>query len=80
MFIKILRLLSETHFYQNQPQMDTGIDANQFSETTNNEIIILSKLYSARRNDILKIGRELIRILIQVAKSDIEIINTILEE
>lgn len=79
-FIKILRLLSETHFYQNQPQMDTGIDANQFSETTNNEIIILSKLYSARRNDILKIGRELIRILIQVAKSDIEIINTILED
>ena len=56
-FIKILRLLSETHFYQNQPQMDTGIDANQFSETTNNEIIILSKLYSARRNDILKIER-----------------------
>ena len=79
-FIKILRLLSETHFFQNNANNNTGSQKELFKEITNEQVIILSKLYSVKKNDILKIGRELIRILIQIAKCDIEIINTISED
>ena len=103
LFIKILRLLSETHVYQNNNdlisennninQKNSAIITNivetyqkiNFSEKTKKliseicdmQIDILTKLYTEKKQEIFSIGRELIRHIISIGKSNIEIINTI---
>jgi flagellar biosynthesis regulator FlaF len=41
------------------------------------QIDILTKLYTEKKQEIFSIGRELIRHIISIGKSNIEIINTI---
>ena len=38
---------------------------------------ILTKLYTEKKQEIFSIGRELIRLIISIGKSNIELINTI---
>ena len=112
-FIKILRLLSETHMYHqiyrhnnfNELNEDNNNEqhpisrevlkdiSNEYkklafnenikqliSEIIDNESYILTELYKKAKNNIYKIGRELIRLLVQMGKSNIEIINTIIKD
>ena len=102
-FIKILRLLIETHIYHNiyksndnDNSMDNINNSNindianiyekiGFSDQTKKfigeiydiQIDILTKLYTEKKEKILEVGIELIRLLISLGKSNIEIINTI---
>src|ERR1700685_4665585 len=75
-FIKILRLICEHHFLTNQSYPDHAI----FCEILNDELHILSKLWSLKRDDILKIGKELVRLIIPLAKANIPEINSIMED
>ena len=102
-FIKILRLLTETHVFQNNNNLNldenslnsknSAIFANiveiyqkiNFSEKIKKlisvvydmQINILTKIYTEKKQEIFSIGRELIRHIISIGKSNIEIINTI---
>ena len=101
-FIKILRLLTETHIYQNKYNLTSNENINEknsaiitnivetyqkinFSEKTKKliseiyetQIYILTKIYTEKKQEIFSIGRELIRNLISIWNSNIEIINTI---
>ena len=86
-FIKILRLLVETHFYITKKNMEnykklniTKEEIKVYEEMYQLQIDIITKLFNLSRDKVYKIGKELIRILIQLAKSEIEIINQILED
>ena len=105
-FIKILRLLCETHIYHpiykmnnsdnlseayityNNNTMNLIANAHQkvgFNDSTKKliaeiydiQIYILTKLYQEKKEKIFQVGRDLIRLLISVGKSNIEIIKTI---
>ena len=102
-FIKILRLLIESHVYQNNNdlisdnnninQKNSAIITNiietyqkinfsaktkkLISEIYDMQIDILTKLYTEKKKEIFSIGRELIRHIISIGKSNIELINTI---
>ena len=104
-FIKILRLLNETHIYHHIYKMNNGDNSNENNSINNtniNEIVnsyqkmglsdstkkfigelydiqiyILTKLYQEKKEKIFEVGRELIRILISMGNSNIEIIKTI---
>ena len=102
-FIKILRILIETHVYVNNNnlisennninQKNSAIITNiietyqkiNFSEKTKKlisevydmQIDILTKIYTEKKQEIFSIGRELIRLMISIGKSNIELINTI---
>ena len=103
-FIKIFRLLTETHIYH-QNLNNSGNNFNEktnaiitniintyqkinFSEKTkkliseiyDTQILILTKIYTERKKNVLSIGRELIRHLISLSNSNIEIINIIKED
>ena len=103
-FIKIFRLLTETHIYH----QNLNNSGNNFNEKTNTiitniintyqkinfnektkkliseiydtQILILTKIYTERKKNVLSIGRELIRHLISMSNSNIEIINIIKED
>ena len=101
-FIKILRLLTETHIYKNKYNLSSDVNLNEkasaiitniistyqklnlsenikhlISEIYDTQILILTKIYKEKKQDVLSIGRELIRHLIPISKSNIEIIDTI---
>ena len=102
-FIKILRLLIETHIYHHVYKLNNYDSSNElnnnntYSEITNTyqkigfndktkkliseiydaQIFILTKIYQEKKNKVYEIGRELIRLLISIGRSNIEIINTI---
>ena len=101
-FIKILRLLTETHIYQNKYNLTSNENINEknsaiitnivetyqkinfsekikklISEIYETQIYILTKIYTEKKQEIFSIGRELIRNLISIWNSNIEIINTI---
>ena len=102
-FIKVLRLLTESHVYQNNNnlisdnnnlnQKNSAIITNivetyqkinfsekikkLISEIYDMQIDILTKIYTEKKKEIFSIGRELIRHIISIGKSNIEIINTI---
>ncbi len=83
-FIKILRLLSENHFFYTNPKKKDYFKSNDelqyYQNIYENEIYILERLYSLSSENVFAIGRELIRILIQLGKSNIEIVNKIIED
>ena len=101
-FIKILRLLTETHIYQHKYNISSDDNLNEktneiianiintyqkinfnekikklISDIYDTQILILTKIYKEKKQDVLSIGRELIRHIISISKSNIEIINTI---
>ena len=104
-FIKILRLLNETHIYHHIYKLNNGNNLNENNNLNNTnineiansyqklgltdstkkfigelydiQIYILSKLYLEKKEKIFEVGRELIRILIPMGNSNIEIIKTI---
>jgi len=85
-FIKILRLTAENHFFIDT-QVLSGFDSpsNQafiklFKVIVADEVYILSKLWSTKREEIIGIGKELIRNLISVSKANIPEINAIIED
>ena len=102
MFIKILRLLTETQVYHNiyktnNSDNSTDLSNSNISDIANtyekigfsdrtkkligeiydSQIYILTKLYSEKKEKVLETGKELIRLLISLGKSNIEIINTV---
>ena len=104
-FIKIIRLLTETHIYHNLYNLTSNENINEknseiintiisayqkinFSEKNKKliaeiydiEIYILTKIYEEKKQNVYDIGRELIRHLISIGNSNIEIINTIIED
>ena len=83
-FIKILRLLSENHFFYTNSKKKDYIKSNDelqyYQNIYENEIYILERLYSLSSENVFAIGRELIRILIQLGKSNIDIVNKIIED
>ena len=105
-FIKILRLLCETHIYHPVYKLNNSDNLTEENITYNNntmnviantyqkigfndstkkligeiydiQIYILTKLYQEKKEKIFQVGRDLIRLLISVGKSNIEIIKTI---
>ena len=103
-FIKILRLLSETHIYHHIYKLSNDDNPNDlhnladnlnqiadtyqkigFNEKTKKvigeiydlQIYILTKIYKEKKDNIFDIGRELIRHLIPLGNSNIEIIKII---
>jgi len=103
-FIKILRLLTETHIYHHVYKLNNYDNLNEsnnnnshindiansyqkigfndqtkkfISEIYDIQIYILTKIYQEKKHKIFEIGRELIRLLIPVGRSNIDIINTI---
>ena len=106
-FIKILRLLSETHIYHHIYKLGNNDDPNNLNNNASNllqiadtyqkigfneqtkktigeiydiQIDILTKIYKERKEKIFNIGRELIRHLIPLGNSNIEIIKTIFND
>ena len=104
-FIKILRLLTETHVYHQKFNLVSNENSNDKSSTVisnivdtyqkinfsenikklineiyNLQISILTKIYQEKKDNVLSSGRELIRHLISIGKSNIEIINTIIND
>ena len=106
-FIKILRLLSETHIYHHIYKLSNGDSSNDLNNLANNlnqivdayqkiglnektkktigeiydlQIYILTKIYKEKKDDIFGIGRELIRHLIPLGNSNIEIIKIIFND
>ena len=101
-FIKILRLLTESHVYQLNYNLSSDENNNDktsaiitnivstynkinfsekikklISEIYDTQIFILTKIYNEKKNHVFSVGRELIRHLISISKSNIEIINQI---
>ena len=86
-FIKILRLLTETHFYitkkngENYKKLNISPEESKiYEEIYQLQIGIITKFFNQARDKVYKIGKELIRIIIQLARADIDIINQILED
>ena len=106
-FIKILRLLSETHIYHHIYKLGNNDDPNNLNNNSSNllqiadtyqkigfneqtkktigeiydiQIDLLTKIYKERKEKIFNIGRELIRHLIPLGNSNIEIIKTIFND
>ena len=106
-FIKILRLLSETHIYHHIYKLGNNDDPNNLNNNASNlyqiadtyqkigfneqtkkiigeiydiQIDLITKIYKERKEKIFNIGRELIRHLIPLGNSNIEIIKTIFND
>jgi hypothetical protein len=71
LFIKILRMLAENHFLYNVPN---------YKDIICEEIFLIGKIWASKRDNVLAIGKELIRLLIPLAKSNIDEITTVIED
>lgn len=75
-FIKILRLLSENHFLSNVETHHKDL----MQEIPKNELQIISTLWENKKDNILFIGRELIKTLMTIAKANLPEINSIIDD
>lgn len=71
-FIKVLRMTTENHFL--------ALSDTHYKEILGDELHILSKLWTLKRESILGIGKELIRCLIPISKANIPEIKAIMED
>jgi integrator complex subunit 3 len=76
-FIKMIRLLSENHFMVDLVEPHRK---DIMKEIIKDELQIISSLWENKKDNILFIGRELIKNLISIAKANLPEINTIIEE
>lgn len=79
-FVKILRLFIEFHFYSKNNSIYANDKKEKFNQIKDIQLKILTDIYKSRKQNIFDIGKELIRLIIQVANTDYDIIKKILRD